>query len=296
MIDSIVQDIKRAMNSGTMITRIIMVNVGLFVLINLLKVFTMGAGPGVFISVKNILSLPSDPITLIKQPWSIITHMFLHIGFWHIFWNMLLFYWFGRIVGDFLGDKRILPIYILSGLFGGLVYILSDHFLGGTGGNAFALGASAAVMAMLWTAASLSPDYIMHLILIGPVKLKYIALAILFLDIIGTASMINSGGHFAHLGGALFGMLYVYMLRRGTDMTSILSFNRNENPKRRKTAKKHFKVVYREEPGAKSDDSKNRPSEQQSELDRILDKINAQGYDKLTEEEKEFLYQASKKK
>ncbi|MBT8230954.1 MAG: rhomboid family intramembrane serine protease, partial [Bacteroidia bacterium] len=148
----------------------------------------------------------------------------------------------------------------------------------------------------LWTAASLSPDYIMHLILIGPVKLKYIALAILFLDIIGTASMINSGGHFAHLGGALFGMLYVYMLRRGTDMTSILSFNRNENPKRRKTAKKHFKVVHREEPGAKSDDSKNRPSEQQSELDRILDKINAQGYDKLTEEEKEFLYQASKKK
>lgn len=295
MLDSIVQDIKRAMNSGTMVTRIIMVNVGLFVLINLLKVFTLGAGPGVFISIKNALALPSDLLTLIKQPWSIITHMFLHIGFWHIFWNMLLFYWFGRIVGDFLGDKRILPLYILSGLFGGLVYILSDHFLGGTGGNAFALGASAAVMAILWTAATLSPDYIMHLILIGPVRLKYIALALLFLDIIGTASMVNSGGHFAHLGGAIFGMFYVYTLRRGTDLTNILSINKSEKPKRQKTAKKHFRVVHKEENQTKDAGSQNKKPGQQFELDRILDKINAEGYDKLTEEEKEFLYQASKK-
>ena len=298
MVNSIVDDIKNTFRSGNMISKIIMVNIALFVILNLVCVF---APKGFCTTFTNFLSLPSDPGTFWKQPWSFFTHMFLHKGFFHIFWNMLLLYWFGQIVGDLLGDERILPIYIMSGLFGGAVYILHDLY-GGTGGNAYALGASAAVMAIIWTGAMTSPDYRMRLLLIGPVALKYIALALLFMDIIGTAGDINKGGHWAHIGGALFGVLYVYLLRRGTDLTGPFTKDKEKYGSRRrtsqpvaKTSRSKFKIIHN---SAKSDTDNppKAPFNQQQELDRILDKINSSGYDKLTAEEKDFLYKASKKK
>lgn len=306
MIDSVVEDIRSTFRSGNMISKIILVNVGLYIFINLLFVFDFqsGADPDSFYNtVKNALSLPSSPGQFIKQPWSILTHMFMHAGFWHILWNMLLLYWFGKIVGDLLGDDRVLPIYIMSGLFGGLVFMLHDLYLpGGSGGAGLALGASAAVMAVIWTAAMTSPDYQMHLLLIGPVRLKYIALGLLFLDLLGSAGNINQGGHFAHLGGAFFGMFYVWMLRQGTDITEPFQGKKDaygSKPKRRvkveKTPRSKFKVVRNER---RQDDEKVAGAgfNQQQELDRILDKINSKGYENLSDEEKDFLYRASKKK
>ena len=164
------------------------------------------------------------------------------------------------------------------------------------------MGASAAVMAIIWTAAMVSPDYQMHLIFLGPVKLKYIALGLLFLDLVGSAGNINQGGHFAHLGGAVFGMFYVWLLREGTDLTA--PFYRKgsaygSRPKRErtvkveKTSRSKFKVVRNE---AKTKESpRGQKPNQQVELDRILDKITASGYDSLSDEEKDFLYRASKK-
>jgi len=257
MVDSIIGDIKSTFRSGNMVSKLILVNVAAFIVINLIYVFDFQNGSDSFYqTVTNALSLPSAFERLIKQPWSLITHMFLHEGFWHLAMNMLIFYWFGRIVGDFIGDDRILPIYIMSGLFGGLVYMMHDLYLpGGTDGAALAMGASAAVMATVWTAAMLSPDYHMHLLILGPVKLKYIALGLLFMDLVGSAGDMNKGGHFAHIGGAVFGMIYVYLLRDGKDLAAPFTG-----------------------------------------LDRILDKINTRGYDKLSAEEKDFLYRASKKK
>lgn len=303
MVESIVNDIKRAFNSGNMISRIILVNVFVFVAVNLVFVFDMGGenGKEVYKAFVDWLSIPSDPSRLIRQPWSLFTHMFLHAGFWHLVWNMLMLYWFGRITGDLLGDNRVLPIYILSGLFGGLVFICHDLFLpGGTGGAAYAMGASAAVMAIIWCSAMTSPDYQMHLLFIGPVKLKYIAIGLLFLDLIGSAGDINKGGHFAHMGGALWGMMYVYLLRRGTDMTepfTNLAAKRKLKPKKQyaKTPRSKFKIVH----NAGNSDQEQRPtssSDHQKELDRILDKINEFGYEKLDDVEKDFLYRASKKK
>lgn len=304
MVDSIVNDIKRTFQSGNMVSKIIIVNVALYIIINLLFVFDFqsGADPDSFYNtVKNTLSLPSSPSRLIKQPWSLFTHMILHAGFWHLLWNMLMFYWFGRIVGDLIGDSKILPLYILSGLFGGLVFMIHDLYLpGGSGGQALALGASAAVMAVVWTSAMLSPDYIMNLLFLGPVKLKYIALGLLFMDLVGSAGSLNQGGHFAHIGGALFGIMFVYLLRNGTDITApfVRTSNSYAAPRKKKitkTARNKFRVVHN---NAKSDSADNPGSafNQQAELDRILDKINSQGYDKLTDEEKDFLYKASKKK
>lgn len=302
MFSSILDDLKNTFRSGNMLSKIILVNVIVFVVINILLVFDFDSAtnPSSFANViVDKLAVVSSPLALLKQFWSIITHMFLHIGFWHIFWNMLLLLWFGRIVGDFIGDRRVLPLYILGGLFGMISYMFYDQLL--SSGITPAYGASAAVMCMVMVSAMLSPDYLLHLILIGPVKLKYVALTILFLDIIGAGGMVNTGGHFGHLGGAMFGIIYVVLLRKGTDLTDPLQsiFGKaadfNQKPKRRKTPKKTFKVYKNDQ----QSDNQNRPQKsksEQDELDRILDKINAAGYDKLTAEEKEFLYQASKKK
>ena len=302
MVNSVIEDIKSTFRSGNMISKIILVNIALFIILKLVFVFTQG-GQGIYPLIKNGLSLPSDPSQLIRQPWSLFTHMILHEGFWHIIMNMLMLYWFGQIVGDLLGDQRVLPIYIMSGLFGGLVYILHDLYLpGGSDGHAYALGASAAVMAVIWSAAMTSPDYNMRLLLLGNVRLKYIALALLFMDLVGTAGDINKGGHWAHIGGAVFGIFYVYMLRQGTDITAPwprLANRRSgrssrQSQKVEKTPRSKFRVVHNTR---KSDDNDApKTFNQQEELDRILDKIKAKGYDKLNDEEKDFLYRASKKK
>ena len=291
MFTSIYEDFRNTFRTGNMISRIILVNVVVFVIVNLVNVFDFDSGFYQILIRK--LSLLSDPFALLLQFWSTITFMFLHVGFWHILWNMILLYWFGRIVGDFLGDRRVLPLYILGGLAGGLFFILWDQ-LGGTG-QAFAYGASASVLAVVMAVAFLSPDYIFHLILIGPVKVKYIALGMLLLDLFGTAGNVNTGGHWGHLGGALLGGLFVYYLRQGTDITLPLQnlFERIEmvfagsGSNRKKTSKKKFKVYKNETVSDQSINGKKGFSEQ-SELDRILEKIKAEGFEKLTEEGKGF--------
>jgi len=287
MIDSVLNDIKSTFRSGNMISRIILINIFIFVVVALIKAFDPNSiqSTSFFQTLKNGLAMWSSPAKLIRQPWCVVSHMFLHIGFMHILWNMLLLYWFGRIVGDLLGDKRILPLYLLGGLFGAFVFVLWDQFLpGGSNGLNPALGASAAVMCLIWVAASTAPDYMIRLILIGSVRLKYIALTLLFLDIIRSAGDINAGGHFAHLGGALFGILYVFLLRKGTDLTAGFAFfDKDREPKKRikKTPRKKLKVVHSPAKGQQSSDTK-KPN-QQEELDRILDKINEKGYESLTD-------------
>jgi membrane associated rhomboid family serine protease len=300
MITSIIDDFKNTFRSGNMISRIILVNVCVYILINLINVFDFNSGFSTILIRK--LSLVSDPLELLKQFWAIGTHMFLHMGFWHILWNMLLLYWFGRIIGDFLGDRRVLPLYILGGLAGGLAFILWDQ-LSPTGmdGASYAYGASAAVWAIIMATTLLSPDYIFHLMFLGPVKIKYITLVMLFFDLIGTAGNVNTGGHFGHLGGAFLGVMFVHFLRKGTDITEPLQrllalipgFSYQGN--RRKTPRENFKV-YRNERVRDNEPKQKEPFKEQNELDRILDKIKAEGYDNLSSEEKEFLYQASKKK
>jgi len=185
MLTSVVNDFKNTFRSGNMVSKIILVNVVIFIIINLIQVFDFQSNVdpnSIAKRILNWLSIPSDPLKLIRQPWSILTHMFLHIGFWHIIWNMLIMYWFGRIVGDLIGDRRILPIYILGGLLGALIFMLHVLVMGDNyPAGAYAHGASAAVMAIVWSTAMISPDYRMHLLFLGAVKIKYIALGLLFI-------------------------------------------------------------------------------------------------------------------
>ena len=301
MINSILEDIKIQFRDGNMLTRIIMINVLVFAVVRIiiaLTGFSSGGSAGASHELIKWLAIPSGFMDLLKKPWTLITHMFLHYGFWHLVWNMLWFYWFARIIGDFLGDRRVLPLYLLGGLAGAVLYLISDHlFPTGSGGHSIALGASAATSAFTIAAATLSPDYEFNLILLGRIKIKYIAAVKIFLDIIEINGP-NSGGHYGHLGGAILGFAFVYYLREGTDITLPLQklFSPNAVPQSssqpaRAKKRSPIKVVYK-------NPNKEQPSKTENfedRLDIILDKIKKVGIENLSEEEKAFLDAASKK-
>lgn len=316
MVSSIWEDVKRQYSLGNMVTRLVIINVAVFVAINLIWIaLRVGygwsdSGMQVYAAIREFFMLSSDWVHNLTHPWVFITSMFLHDGFWHILWNMLFLYWFGRIVGDFLGNHRVLPLYLLGGIVGGLAYFLSVNLLP-YGGDAthYALGASGAVMAFVVAAGFISPDYYMRLLFLGDVKLKYIVAVLVFIDLVGMASNINTGGHFAHLGGAFFGWFFVFQLRQGTDwsipvnnlLDRLRSFfdglsgrvKQGQGP----TVSYRNPNRYKKKSGAAkgSSASDDRSADHQEELDAILDKIKQSGYESLSEKEKEFLFNASKK-
>lgn len=293
MFQSIGQDIRNAFDFGNMVIKLIIINVAVFVVTALTEAFFP------FFYNTHILpyiAIPGDIHMLIYRPWTILTHMFVHSGVWHLAWNMITLYWFGNIAGDLLGDRRILPVYIMGGITGAVFYILSYTLLPGIG--SMALGASAATLAIVFMAIYTAPDYIVHLILLGPVRIKYIGLAIFFIDLLGTRSSDNTGGHFAHIGGILFGILFVQLLRSGTDLSAIFKREKKLLPKRSDNfnrTKSKLKVAHKASSVATT---KERTSARNSDLsqrvDEILDKIKQNGYNSLTDEEKDILYQASK--
>ena len=253
------------------------------------------------LSFVQFLALPGSVLSLLLKPWTLFTHLLIHADIWHLLWNMLFLYWFGRIVGDMIGDQRILPLYLLGGLVGAFAYLISYQLMPGIG--SYALGASAAVMAIVVCAGAIAPEYVMRLILIGDVKLKYIVFFVVLIDIIGVTGTNNTGGHIAHLGGAAFGFFYVRQLREGTDLAIPVRNIINKisgwfkgastSAKQKKTT---LNVKYRAEKRKSKTPSSGKDNVSfQAKLDNILDKIKESGYESLTEEEKEFLFQASKK-
>ncbi len=306
MLQSIKDDIKKTFQYGNMVNKLLIANLVVFVTMILLKVF-MQPFDGVYETILRNLQISSDPLKVLIKPWTLVSHMFLHVGLWHIAWNLILLYWFGKIVGDLIGDNKILPIYIYGGLIGAIVMILYCNL---TGVVSYGHGASAAVMAIIMVAALVAPDYNMRLIFLGDVKLKYIALAMIIIDLAGTAGDINTGGHFAHLGGVFFGWIFVNSLRGGKDLS--VGFNnliaKGQSifePKKEVAPKSPLKVKYKSKDFARSN-TRNTTSKGsrktdnvklpfQEKLDAILEKIKAKGYDNLSDEEKEFLFQASKK-
>ena len=296
MFRSIWEDVKAMLRDGTMVTRLILVNIIAFVIVGVFFQYVLAP---LYPTIIDYLALSSDTIWNLKHPWVFITHMFLHAGFFHIFWNLLLYYWFGTIVGDLIGDKKILPLYIYGSLLGAVIYMVSYAFILPEQLAGHAIGASASVMATVIAAAVIAPDYKIRLILIGPVSIKYVAVVLLVLDLIGTTGVNNTGGHFAHLGGAFFGWFFASNLKRGNDLS--VGFNRFIDRitglfSGVKKSRSPLSVSYKDRskaPKKRSDMAKD--EKLQKRVDQILDKINEEGYDSLTDEEKEFLFMASKK-
>ncbi|MBD1394003.1 rhomboid family intramembrane serine protease [Mucilaginibacter glaciei] len=275
--------------SGSKITLLIGINVAIFLLINVTAIVEQlfsGFGNSAILNLTNeYLLLPASLPKLLTRFWTPITYMFMHAGIFHILFNMLWLYWMGKIFEEYLGNKRTIGLYLFGGLAGGLLFVACYNLLPAfTNVNAAAtstiVGASASVMAVIIATATLLPDYTISLILIGPVKLKWIALFYIVIDFFGIAGA-NAGGEIAHLGGALMGFIYIKQMQRGNDFILAISklFIRSK-PK--------LKVVAN--PAAPKRSS---GLPQQDEIDRILDKISGSGYDSLSKQEKETLFRAS---
>jgi membrane associated rhomboid family serine protease len=285
---SIIGDIKYQFRYGNMVVKLIFVNIAVFVFFGLLLLISYLTQSSTFYNyLLNELQVTASLHALLYQPWSAFTYMFLHVNVFHILFNMLWLYWFGEIFILYLGDKKILPLYIIGGLGGALLYILSYNLFPvfkPVVNHSYMLGASASIYAIVFAAATLNPNHEIGLILFGNVKIKYVAVVSLLLSVL-TIPHDNPGGGIAHLGGALTGYLYIMGLRSGFDPLGSVAKLFKRKPK--------VKVGYR------NTDSKVTPPPrskgEQEKVDEILDKIARSGYDSLSKEERDFLFNYSKK-
>ena len=318
MVQSIWQDIQQQFRFGNRVTQIILVNVAVFIVIRLAMVLLQNQAPDAYATGLHFFSVSKDWWHNLTHPWSFLTYAFLHEGFMHILFNMLIFYWFGRIVGDLIGDQKILPLYVWGAIAGGVLYFLSSVvFNYGLPGQNFLIGASASVMAMVVAAALLAPEYSMRLLLLGEVRLKYIALGIILLDVLQLGLDGNTGGHIAHFGGMAMGYVFVQQLRAGNDLADPVNrvlgwfqglftgFGESRTTAGRTASQGPSRSprpslaarIERARSGKRGSASTAppEPPNTQERLDIILDKIKASGIDSLSAEEREFLSLASRK-
>lgn len=294
----LLSEFRRFFRHGGALTQLILINITVFLTLKILGViFFLFQRENLEQLVLQFLALPADPARILTRPWTIVTYMFLHYDLLHILFNLLWLFWFGKIFLEYLNARKLYSVYLLGGFAGGLFYVLAFNLFPAFSGSveaSVALGASAAVLAIVMAVSFYVPNYTIRLLLIGPVKLKYIALATIVIDILSIRSG-NAGGHLAHLGGALFGIVYASQLNRGRDLSRW--FNRIADAiamlfKPRRGMRVKYKRSVRNETDM---DYNARKAEEQKEIDRILDKISKGGYDALTREEKEILFRSGKK-
>lgn len=278
--------------------QLILINVIVFLVMSILRlVFTWSDALDVFSLIHQQIAIPALIGDFLQKPWTIITYAFAHdlSGIFHILFNMLFFYWFGRLFVEYLGSDKLIAVYFLGAFAGAIAYLLVYNLIPFyqervPGGGM--IGASAAVYAVAVATATLLPDYTFFLLFLGPVRIKYIAAFYIFISFLGSVGP-NEGGNVAHLGGALIGFIYTKQLQAGNNwglwITLTLDWFR-----RLFSGKRYVKVSYRKASEPRKSTPRS-PAISQDEIDTILDKISDGGYDSLTKEEKEKLFNASKK-
>ncbi len=297
MNNSIAQEIKYSFKHGNMLTRFILINISVFLLVNLIGLFffLFSVEPANRFSLVEWLAIPADWKRLIFHPWTLISYMFLHEGFFHLLSNLIMLYFGGKLFIEYLGESRFTATYFLGGISGAILFVVVFNLFPAFKSIApvtVALGASASVLAVFVAIATYLPNYSVNLLLIGPVRLKFIALFLVLLDLISIDKG-NSGGHIAHLGGALYGYFAMVQLRKGRDISQgfQLFFGKLQSIFRFKP-KSHLYVKHKV---SRNDADYNaKKKSKQERIDLILDKISHSGYDSLSKEEKQELFNMSK--
>lgn len=281
--------------------QLIIINLAVFVVMGVIMVITrIGELDGLWSVIHEQFQIPARFSEFITRPWTLLTYMFMHdlSGILHILFNMLIMYWFGRLFVEYLGSDKLIAVYLLGGIAGGVLYLLAYNtvpfFVAQSEAYRIGMvGASASVNAIVVATATLLPNYTFFLLFIGPVRIKYIAAVFVFLSFLGSVGN-NAGGNIAHLGGALMGFIYMKQLQSGINWGGWITVTLD-----------WFKELFKEKPRVKVSYRKERPAPThsappekgytQEEIDRILDKISEGGYESLTKDEKEKLFNASKK-
>ncbi len=280
---SILTDIKNIIQQpGNGLMKIIVANGAIFIALMIARVGLLIAGEsGLFDAFFAQVSLPSSLDLIIQRPWSLITYFFLHIEIFHLIFNMMFLYWFGTIIQDFIGNKRLVQLFFYGGLAGAAAFILAMNtvsFFIAKGPN-FLNGASAGVFAVVVAAATIRPNHQVHLLLLGQVRIKYIAAFYVLWSFIETTGS-NAGGNIAHLGGAILGFIFAKNFLAASKPQAIFEIKIKEFAQ---VVNQQFQA--RKEPETVPED----------ELNAILDKISQSGYDSLSDYEQKRLFKASQK-
>lgn len=290
---SLFSDLKSTFKYSSSNIRFIIINAAVFLIISLISLpFYFANIDSVFNEIIQWFAIPSKISNLIQKPWTLVTYMFVHHDFFHLFFNMILLFWAGRIFTEYLGDKRLVSTYLIGGITGALLYLLAYNTLPVFQNiNSINMGASGAVLAVLIAIATYLPNYAVYLILVGPVRLKYIALILVLIDVLSIEKG-NPGGHITHLGGALYGFIYSTQLAKGRNIAlwfdnTVNFFSNLFKPKSK------LKVTYRRSE-QNNFESQNDYKSNQQKIDEILDKISKSGYESLSKHEKELLFKMSK--
>ena len=296
-------EIKRRFNAGSILAKFIFINAGVFIAIRLLIIFM-----NLFMKEPSFLryiEMPSSLSLLAYRPWTIITYMFVHIDFLHLLFNMLWLYWFGKIFLSFFTGRQLGGLYVIGGIAGAMLFLLSYNsfpFLKQYSDNSFLAGASASVMAIVFAVSFYQKEYAINLLFIGRIKLIYLAIGVFLLDIIAITSD-NAGGHIAHIGGSLFGILFASQYNRGKDITGYINrmIDKFVNMIKHKPSFKTYRPENKTPGNNKSrraetdDEYRRRKIKENSIIDEILDKLKRSGYESLSADEKKKLFDASSK-
>jgi membrane associated rhomboid family serine protease len=291
--EDIFTKLKYTFRNGSILTKLIYINVGVFVVIHLVDVCFILFNLQEF-SLLPYLQMPSSPSLLLYRPWTVVTYMFTHFDFLHILFNMLLLYWFGTIFLQFLSPRQLGGLYVLGGMAGGLLFMAAYNvfpYFRTVATYSSLMGASASVMAIVFAISFYRKDYEIALLFIGRIRIIYLALGVFAIDLLAITSS-NAGGHIAHIGGALLGMGFASRLRAGKDLTAplnrLIDVFANLGKRRNRMHVTHKRTGNRYEYNA-------RKQAENNELDAILDKLKHSGYASLSAEEKRKLFDASRK-
>lgn len=252
-----------------------------FYLFNLESRYPEGVNPLVY-----YLSMPADLNILVQRPWAVITSMFVHQDFFHFLFNMIMLYFSGLIFTSFLKPNKLLFSYLFGGITGVVFYAVAYNVFPvfePVIAQSIAFGASAAVMSVLFSAVAYTPDFSIRLFFLGEIKLKYLAIIFVLIDLLSLTGG-NAGGHIAHLGGAVFGLAFGFFLRKRFSFRIKTPFRKKRKPKMK---------VNKGRPLTDEEYLRQR-AEKNKKIDEILDKISKGGYESLSKEEKDFLFKYSK--
>ena len=307
MMSGLFEDFRSEFNKpNNTLVQLILVNTVVFLLLLLAKVgLQMAQNMDVYYFIRGQMMLPGGLSDFLRKPWTLVTYFFMHEDIFHILYNMLFLYWFGRLIDEYLGNRRLIGLYIMGGLAGGVLYLVMYNlvpYFQNQADTARMLGASAAAFSVAVGAATLLPNYTFHLFLIGAVRIKYIVLFFIIISFAQSAGP-NAGGNLAHLGGALMGFCYVKLLQNGTDLGRPIYWIADGWSNLLKP-KPPVKVSYRQRSSASTQGGSYLATTgtatavstpDQDEVDMILDKISRSGYESLTREEKQKLFRASQR-
>jgi membrane associated rhomboid family serine protease len=284
---NILDDLKMQYKLGGISLKMIYWNIGCFLVSLVFYQFKIG-----IFDFPNWIALSSEPAVFILRPWTFLSYAFFHDGFFHLLFNMMILNFGSFLFLTFFSSKQYLGLYILSAIFSGLIFALGFNLMHYSGSI---VGASAAIMAVLVAVTTYSPLMNVRLLLIGNVKLWHVTAVILILDVM-QFRLGNSGGHISHLAGAFFGFAYIKLLQNGIDLSKLVSAVLDFFVNLFKKPATPFKKVHKnyKGPTEKPISKIVVKDKKQQQIDEILDKISQSGYESLSQEEKEFLFQAGK--